>query len=161
MPLSELPNTNRLCKSAERIGTHELLPDGVMPHKQDTPYNWLWTKVGTLLSLTSTKLIDCYQLCESNLHIYHSWIDDKKYLIFIHAEIFPKYFSQRRCLDEAKWSIFWHIQIFLFVELDSSKLNNYSTKTQQTRYSTTIFVFAHILLGLPIMFKPCGLAHLV
>jgi hypothetical protein len=60
--------------------------------------------------------------------------------------------------NETSFGIF---KIFLFAQMESSKLKNYSTKTQQTRYSTTIFVIACILLGLPIMFKPCGLAHLV
>jgi len=70
-----------------------------------------------------------------------------------------QYFKKDVLVKENETS-FGISQIFLFVEMESSKLN-YSTKTQQTHHSTTIFVFACILLGLPIMSKPRGLAHLV
>jgi hypothetical protein len=70
---------------------------------------------------------------------------------FIKEDVFVKE-------NETSFGIF---QKKKFAEMESSKLNNYSTKTQQTCYPTTILVFACILLGLPIMFKPCGLAHLV
>jgi hypothetical protein len=96
---------------------------------QTLPTIDLWTRVGTLLNLTSTKLIDCCQLCESNLHIYPSWIADKKIMFLYILKISQNIFLKEDVFVKENETSFGIFQIILFVEMWIFKIKQLFNKT--------------------------------